>query len=83
MFRPGRLSSNEKNLQAIKNAVFPKTQTQLRMLLGMCNGYRRFTVDFSKTAKPLSELNSVKLPKRLSPPTQEEQAAFDKPLEQL
>jgi len=81
--RPGRLSMNEKNLKAIKKAVFPKTQTQLRSFLGMCNVYRRFTVDFAKIAKPLNDLNSLKLPKRLSPPTPEEQAAFDKLREQL
>ena len=74
---------NEKNLKAIKKAVFPKTQTQLRSFLGMCNVYRRFTVDFAKIAKPLNDLNSLKLPKRLSPPTPEEQAAFDKLREQL
>jgi len=73
---------NEKNLKAIKKAVFPKTQTQLRSFLGMCNVYRRFTVDFAKTAKPLNDLNSVKLPKRFSPPTPEEQAALDKLREQ-
>jgi len=81
--RPGRLSVNEKNLKIIKKAVFPKTQTQLRSFLGMCNVYRRFTVDFAKTAKPLNDLNSMKLPKRLSPPTLEEQAAFDKLRKQL
>jgi len=36
------------------------------------------TVDFAQTAKPLNKLNSVKLPKRSSPPTSEEQNAFDK-----
>jgi len=77
------LSVNEKNLKAIKKAVCPKTQTQLRSFLGMCNVYRRFTVDFAETAKPLNDLNSVKLPKRLSPPIPEEQAAFDKLREQL
>jgi len=81
--RPGRLSVNEKNLKAIKKAVFPKAQTQLRSFLGMYYVYRRFTVDFAKTAKPLNDLTSVKLPKRLSPPTPEEQAAFDKLREQL
>jgi len=35
--RPGRLSLNEKNLKAIEKALFPKTQTQLRSFLGMCN----------------------------------------------
>jgi len=36
-----------------------------------------------KTTNPLNNLNSVKLLKRLSPPTPEEQAAFDKLREQL
>jgi len=70
--RPGRLSVNEKNLKAIKKAFFPKTRTHLRSILGMCNVYRRFTVDFVHTAKPLNDLNSVKLPNQLSPPTPEE-----------
>jgi len=79
----GRSSLNEKNLKTIKKAVFPKTKSQLRSFLGMCNVYGRFTVDFAKTAKPLNDLSSVKLPKRLSPPTTEEQPAFDKLREQL
>jgi len=81
--RPGRLNGNEKNLKAIKKASFPQTQTQLRSFLGMCNFYRRFTVDFAKTAKPLNDLRSVRLPKRLSPPTPEKQNTFDKLREQL
>jgi len=81
--RPGRLSVNEKNLKAIKKASFPQTQTQLRSFLGMCNVYRRFTVDFAKTAKPLNNLNSLNLPKPLGPPTPEERAALDKLPEKL
>ena len=69
--RPGRLSVNEKNIKAIKKASFPQTQTQLRSFLGMCNLYRRFTVDFAKNAKPLNNMNSVNIPKRLGPPTPE------------
>jgi len=30
VLRPGRLSVNEKNLKAIKRAIFPDTKTQLR-----------------------------------------------------
>jgi len=37
--RPGRISVNEKNLKAIRKAIYPKTQTQLRSFLGMCNVY--------------------------------------------
>jgi len=49
----------------------------------MCNANRRFTVDVAKTAKPLNTLKSVKLPKRMSRPSPEGQAAFDKLREQL
>ena len=71
--RPGRISVNEKNLKAIRKAQFPKTQTQLRSFLGMCTVYRRFTDGFAKYAKPLNRLVSTTLPKRLAPPSQEEQ----------
>jgi len=74
---------NEKNLKAIQKVSFPQTQTQLRSFLRMCIVYRWFTLDFAKTAKPLNNSNSIKLPKRLRPLTPEEQNAFDKLREQL
>jgi len=83
VIRPGRISVNEKNLKAIRKAIYPKTETQLRSFLGMCNIYRRFTADFAKVAKPLNNLVSTSLPKKLRPPTMEEQAAFDRLREQL
>jgi len=83
VIRPGRISVNEKNLKAIRKAIYPKTQTQLRSFLGMCNIYRRFTADFAKVAKPLNKLVSSSLPKKLCLPTMEEQAAFDRLREQL
>jgi len=78
LVRSGSISVNEKILKAIRKAQFPKTQTQLRSFLGMCFVYRRFTDSFAKYAKPLNRLASTTLPKRLAPPTQEEQEAFDK-----
>jgi len=81
--RPGRISVNERNLKAIRKAQFPKTQTELRCFLGMCNVYRRFTDSFAKYAKPLNRLASTTLPKRLAPSTQKEQDAFDKLREML
>jgi len=64
--RARRLIVNEKNLESIKRVSFPMTKTQLRSSLGIHNVYRRCNVDFSKTAKPLHELNSVVLPKPLN-----------------
>jgi len=77
VIRPGRISVNEKTLKAIRKTIYPKTQTQLRSFLGMCHVYRRFTADFAKVAKPLNKLVSSSLPKKLCPPTMEEQAALD------
>jgi len=74
VIRPGRISVNE---------IYPKTRTQPRSFLGMCNVYRRFTADFAKVAKPLNKLVSSSLPKKLCPPIMEEQAAFDRLREQL
>jgi len=81
--RPGRISVNKKNLKAIRKAIYPKTKTQLRSFLGMCNVYLRFTADFAKVAKPLNQFVSSSQPKKLCPPTVEEQAAFDQLREQL
>ena len=75
--RPGRLSVNEKNLRAIRKAQYPRTQTQMRSFLGMCNVYRRFTKGFAKVAKPLNELVSSTLPKNLPPPSRVEQESFE------
>jgi len=83
VIRPGRISVNKKNLKAIRKAIYPKTKTQLRSFLGMCSVYRRFTAHFAKVAKPLNKLVSSSLPKKLCPPTMEEQAVLDQLREQL
>jgi Reverse transcriptase (RNA-dependent DNA polymerase) len=40
--RPGRLGVAEKNTAALRDASFPRTQTELRSFLGLCKVYRRF-----------------------------------------
>ena len=53
---PGRLAVAEKNTLAIKKAVYPRTQTELRSFLGTCNVYRRFVPNFAHAAAPLNQL---------------------------
>jgi hypothetical protein len=50
VIRPGRLNVAEKNTTALKTAPLPRTQTELRSFLGLCNIYRRFVPKFSAIA---------------------------------
>jgi Reverse transcriptase (RNA-dependent DNA polymerase) len=54
VMRPGRLGVAEKNTTALKTAPLPRTQTELRSFLGLCNVYRRFVPRFSAIAAPLN-----------------------------
>ncbi|WP_230409877.1 reverse transcriptase domain-containing protein, partial [Undibacterium fentianense] len=62
---PGELRVNEKNIKALRHARQPKTQTELKSFLGMCNVYRRFVRDYALIARPLTKLTSKKLPAQL------------------
>jgi RNase H-like domain found in reverse transcriptase len=56
VIRPGKLAVAEKNTAALRNAPVPKTQTELRSFLGLCNVYRRFVPRFAAVAAPLTSL---------------------------
>jgi len=73
---PGQLHVHTKNVDALKQAKFPTTKTQLKSFLGMCNVYRRFVKDLAKRAKPLNTLTSAEIPPDLPPPTDVAIAAF-------
>jgi hypothetical protein len=45
-----------KKVKAIQEWKRPSTQKGLRSFLGLANYYRRFIRDFSKVARPLSDL---------------------------
>ena len=56
VIRPGKLEVAEKNTAALKGFKEPRTQTQLRSFLGMCNVYRRFVPNFARVAAPINQL---------------------------
>jgi len=68
---------HNKNVDALKHAKFPTTNTQLKSFLGMSNVYRRFVKDFAKRAKPLNALTKAEIPPDLPPPTDVAIAAFE------
>ncbi|XP_046141954.1 uncharacterized protein LOC123987841 [Osmia bicornis bicornis] len=45
-----------KKIEAVKEFPVPKTVKNIRQFLGLCGYYRRFIKNFSKIAKPLSDL---------------------------
>lgn len=77
VIRPGRLGVAEKNTEALKAAPLPRTQTELRSFLGLCNVYRRFVPRFSAIAAPLNALLCKGMPPNLGCLTPEAIAAFE------
>lgn len=77
MVCPGQLKVHNKNTEALKQAVFPKTKTQMKSFLGACNVYRRFVQDFTKRAKSLNELTKCDVPPDLPDAREDQLAAFE------
>ena len=74
---PGKLAVAKKNTIAIEKFTWPKTQTEVRAFLGICNMYRRFAPNFARVAAPLNSLLTKGQPKSIPPPTEEQLRAFD------
>ena len=56
IIRPGELHVHSKNVSALAEAKPPRTETELRSFLGMCNVYRRFVDHLAKIAAPLTSM---------------------------
>jgi hypothetical protein len=77
VIRPGRSGVAEKNTLALRTAPYPRTQTDLRSFLGLCNVYRRFVQRLSTFAAPLNALLCKSMPPLLGSLQSEAIGAFD------
>lgn len=76
-FTPGKLHVLNKNTDALREAAFPKTKTEMKCFLGMCNFIRRFVLDFTKRARPLNAKTKKKIPPDLPPSAEEPQKTLE------
>ena len=76
---PGRLSlaNDAKATCALREATFPESMTQLRSFLGACNFYRHFVKDYSKIARPLSDMLRKNAGNDWHNPMEEELRSFE------
>ena len=78
VIQPGTLGIDPVATKALRNLEHPRTQTELRSFLGLCNVYRRFIRDYTRTAAPLNARLKKGQPFNLEPFELEEVEAFDR-----
>ena len=74
---PGKLSVAVHNSKAFAKAVFPRTVTQLRSLLGAANKYRRFVQKYWDITLPLNYISRKDAESDCENPTKEQKKAFE------
>jgi len=77
VIRPGQLAVADKNVETIKKARHPRTRTELRSFLGMCNVYRRFVPGFARIAAPLTDMLKKGEAESFQELTKDQSQAFD------
>ncbi len=76
VIRPGTLSVDEARTAALRGANPPRTETELRYFLGLCNVYRRFVPGFAEVASPLNALLEKRQTIKLAPLADKELRAY-------
>lgn len=56
------IKSNPKKIKAVKEFKIPKNRTDVKSFLGLAGYYRKFVRNFSKIAKPLTDLTKKDTP---------------------
>ena len=74
---PGKLSIAVDNSKAIANAVFTRTSTQSRSVLGAANVYRRFVQNYSDIARTLNSMLRKDAEPDWENPTEEQRNPFE------
>ncbi|CAB5101095.1 unnamed protein product [Rhizophagus irregularis] len=74
------LRPDDKKIEKIKEMKAPTTVKEVRSFLGLCSYYRKFVKNFSKIARPISDLRKKGMPFIWG---KEQQEAFEKLKEKL
>ena len=77
VIRPGTLSVDEIDTKALREVAIPRTQSELRSFLGLCNVYRRFVPNYAHIAAPLHALLQKGRPDKLEPFQEAQTEAFE------
>jgi len=72
----GEMRVHNKNLEALALVGHPRTKTQLRSFLCMCNVYRSFFANYARIAAPLNQLTTKAYGDTLPAFTETQAAAF-------
>lgn len=73
----GKHSPDPERVEAIAKLVRPKPKRELRSVLGLCNYYRDYVVDYANVVYPLTELTARRVPNEI-PWGPREQSSFNK-----
>ena len=76
VIKPGTLEIDATATAALTKLEHPRTQSEMRSFLGLCNVYRRFVPEYARIAAPLTDKLKKGKPVNLEPFGESESTAF-------